>query len=140
MKKVSTTVVTWVGLEAHKKFITVAQLTGDAREPEHWQIDNTERTIRRLARKLRRDAGDGEVPCCYEAGPLGFTLQRRLLGSGQPPVSTEPHRRGSPECSGPPSLQDSQEKVHNMLWCGSWSSGRTSESRKTSTLRWLWSI
>ena len=82
MKKLSTTVVTWVGLDAHKKFITVARLTGNAREAEHWQADNTERAIRRLARKLRRDAADGEIRCCYEAGPLGFTLQRRLEGSG----------------------------------------------------------
>ncbi len=30
MKEISTAVVTWVGLDAHKKFITVARLTGDA--------------------------------------------------------------------------------------------------------------
>ncbi len=34
MKETSTAVVTWVGLDAHKKFITVARLTGDAREDE----------------------------------------------------------------------------------------------------------
>ena len=74
MKEISTAVVTWVGLDAHKKFITVARLAGDAREAEYWQVDNTERAIRRLAHKLRRDAGDGEIPA-HAAAVLG------LLGS-----------------------------------------------------------
>ena len=38
--------------------------------------------MHRLARKLRREAGEAEIRCCYEAGPLGFTLQRWLEEAG----------------------------------------------------------
>jgi transposase len=75
--------ITWVGLDAHKESIEVARLVGEARGSDRWQIENTPRAIGRLARKLRRDAGDGEIRCCYEAGPLGFTLQRQLEDSGE---------------------------------------------------------
>lgn len=67
---------TWVGLDAHKKFIQVAmQRPG---EPlSEWRVPYTVKDVQKLARKLTRRA-PGEVRCCYEAGPLGFTLQRRL--------------------------------------------------------------
>jgi transposase len=58
-------------------------MVGTAREWDRWQVDNTAKAIERLSRKLRREAGAGEVRCCYEAGPLGFTLQRRLEASRQ---------------------------------------------------------
>jgi transposase len=70
-------------MDAHKKSIEVARLVGGARESDRWQIENTPKAIGRLARKLRREAGAGEVRCCYEAGPLGFTLQRQLESSGE---------------------------------------------------------
>lgn len=75
--------ITWIGLDAHKKAIEVVRLVGDAQESDSWQVENTAKAIARLARKLRREAGEGEIRCCYEAGPLGFTLKRRLEGTGE---------------------------------------------------------
>ncbi len=75
--------ITWVGLDAHKKSIVVSRLAGEGREADRWQVDNTLKSIQKLARKLRREAGNGEICCCYEAGPVGFTLQRRLEECGQ---------------------------------------------------------
>jgi transposase len=72
-----------VGLDAHKRTIQVARLAGRGPQAERWQVDNTAQAIKRLARKLRREAGRGEIRCCYEAGPLGFTLQRELEESGE---------------------------------------------------------
>jgi transposase len=70
--------ITWVGLDAHKKSISVAMFRPDAEAPEEWQVANREQDVRRLARKLVRAADGGEVRCCYEAGPCGYALQRRL--------------------------------------------------------------
>lgn len=67
---------TWVGLDAHKKFIQVAMLRPSG-ELDEWRVPYTTKDVQKLARKLTRKA-PGEVRCCYEAGPVGFTLKRRL--------------------------------------------------------------
>src|SRR5262249_13370617 len=38
--------------------------------------------IRKLVRRLERDARGGEIRICYEAGTCGYTLQRRLEAAG----------------------------------------------------------
>jgi transposase len=73
--------ITWVGLDAHKKSIHVAMLLPGRSEPITWQEANEETAVRRLARRLTRDA-PGEVRSCYEAGPLGYALQRELEAQG----------------------------------------------------------
>lgn len=72
---------TWVGMDAHKNSIKVAALFPGRPEPEEWQEQTTPEAIRRLGRKLRRQA-PGEVRCCYEAGPTGYALQRQLSAGG----------------------------------------------------------
>lgn len=69
--------ITWVGMDVHKKSINVAMLLPDREKPVEWQLINEPRTVRRLAKKLVREA-PGEVRACYEAGPCGFVLQREL--------------------------------------------------------------
>jgi transposase len=73
--------ITWVGIDAHKKTLVTAVLHPGKREPEEFTVDNDERSIRRLVRRLRREA-PGEIRVCYEAGPCGYVLQRRLEGAG----------------------------------------------------------
>lgn len=73
--------ITWVGLDAHKKSINVAMLVPGRAEPLCWPEANEETAVRRLARRLNREA-PGEVRCCYEAGPLGDALQRELGAQG----------------------------------------------------------
>jgi transposase len=73
--------ITWVGLDAHKKWIHVAMLVPGREEPLSWQEPNEESGVRRLARRLNRGA-PGEVRSCYEAGPLGYALQRELEAQG----------------------------------------------------------
>jgi transposase len=70
-------VITYVGIDAHKKDLQVAVLIGDARTPVTWTVANEPRAIDRLRRKLEREA-PGPVQCCYEAGPCGYALQRQL--------------------------------------------------------------
>lgn len=73
--------ITYVGMDAHKKAIHVAMLLPGRSEPVEWQLANEPAAIRRLARKLEREA-PGEVRCCYEAGPCGYVLQRQLENAG----------------------------------------------------------
>lgn len=73
--------ITWVGMDAHKNSIAVSALFPDRNEPVEWQESTTPDAIRRLGRRLRREA-PGEVRCCYEAGPTGYALQRLLHAEG----------------------------------------------------------
>jgi transposase len=70
-------VITYVGIDAHKKDLQVAMLVGYATTPVTWTVANEPRAIERLRRKLDREAA-GPVRCCYEAGPCGYALQRQL--------------------------------------------------------------
>src|SRR2546428_13783581 len=86
--------ITWVGLDAHKKSISVAMLLPEGRQALEWEVPNEPAAVKRLARKLEREA-PGEVRCCYEAGPCGYTLQRRVRRP------TTVWRRGAPPPSPP---------------------------------------
>jgi transposase len=68
---------TYVGIDAHKKNLFIAMVIGDERQPVTWQLANEPRAVRRLVRKLEREA-PGPVQVFYEAGPCGYALQRQL--------------------------------------------------------------
>ena len=72
---------TYVGLDVHKKQIVVALLRPGADRPVEWKLSNEPRSVRRLTRRIEREA-EGEVLCVYEAGPCGYTLQRQLESHG----------------------------------------------------------
>jgi transposase len=65
-----------VGIDAHKKDLFVAMLVG-TQSPVSWTVPNEPNAVRRLVRKLERDA-PGPVRACYEAGPCGYALQRQM--------------------------------------------------------------
>src|SRR5687767_4186075 len=70
-------VTTYVGIDAHKKDLFVAMLVGPAKTPVTWQVANEPQAVRRLVRKLEREA-PGPVQVFYEAGPCGYALQRQM--------------------------------------------------------------
>jgi transposase len=70
-------VTTYVGIDAHKKDLFFAMLVGTQVKPVTWTITNEPNAIRRVVRKLEREA-PGAVRACYEAGPCGYALQRQL--------------------------------------------------------------
>jgi transposase len=70
-------------MDAHKNSIKVAALVPGQAEPVEWSEDTTTEAVRRLARKLQRQAPGG-LSCCYEAGPTGYALQRQLRAAGVP--------------------------------------------------------
>src|SRR5438034_8828164 len=70
-------ITTYVGVDAHKKDLFIAMLIGDQTTPVTWTVPNEPNAVRRLVRKLEREA-PGPVRVCYEAGPCGYALQRRM--------------------------------------------------------------
>jgi transposase len=70
-------VTTYVGIDAHKKDLFIAMFMGSEAKPVTWQLANEPNAVRRLVRKLEREA-PGPVRAFYEAGPCGYALQRQL--------------------------------------------------------------
>jgi transposase len=73
-------VTTYVGIDAHKKDLFIAMLIGQQKTPVTWQLANEPQAVRRLVRRLERDA-PGPVNVFYEAGPCGYALQRQVTTS-----------------------------------------------------------
>src|SRR5436305_1938992 len=81
---------TYVGLDVHKESIVVATAAGGLRGEvrEYGRIANTATALDRLFRKL---GGAGvRLRFCYEAGPCGSGLQRRLSDHGHECVVVAP--------------------------------------------------
>ncbi len=72
---------THVALDAHMRMLQVAMLLPGKDVPLEWQVANENGAIRRMVKKIRREA-KGEVLMCYEAGPCGYALQRTLKELG----------------------------------------------------------
>jgi transposase len=82
--------ITYVGLDVHKESIVVAVaeggLQGEVRE--YGRFANTATALERLLRKL---GGNGVTPrFCYQAGPCGDGIQRRLSAQGHECVAVAP--------------------------------------------------
>lgn len=77
----SAEIMTHVGFDAHKRTIQVAMLPPNGGSVVEWQEPNESAAISRLARRLLRESR-GDLVCCYEAGPTGYSLQRQLEGLG----------------------------------------------------------
>ena len=82
--------ITYVGLDVHKDSIVVAVAAGGLRGEvrEHGRIANTPAALDRLLRKLGGDST--ALRFCYEAGPCGYGIQRRLSARGQECVVVAP--------------------------------------------------
>ena len=67
-----------MGLDAHQAstVVAVALPSGELREE---RFATSAEGVRRFVRRLRRRV-EGPIVCCYEAGPIGYTLQGMLQG------------------------------------------------------------
>lgn len=74
--------ITYVGLDVHKKTISVAMLVPGARKPLEWKQNADTRAVKRLIRRLKKEANESPLLTCYEAGPFGYALQRKLKSEG----------------------------------------------------------
>ena len=86
----------YIGLDVHKESIAIAWTVGGTRNaPTYWGECGgsnlaAERTLRKVAKKLEVKLQDLKV--CYEAGPTGFVLARRLLQLGVDCVVMSPSK------------------------------------------------
>jgi len=82
--------ITYVGLDVHRESIAVATATSGLRGEvrDYGRIANTAAALDRLVKKL---GGDGSIlRFCYEAGPCGYGIHRRLSASGHECVVVAP--------------------------------------------------
>jgi len=86
----------YIGLDVHKETIAIAYACGANREDAtyHGQcggsVPTAEKTLRKLAEKLGIEFRDLKI--CYEAGPTGFVLARRLIRLGLDCVLMSPSK------------------------------------------------
>jgi len=71
---------TYVGLDAHQESTNGAMILTSGEVLED-RFATTPDGIRRWVRRLKRRC-QGRIVCCYEAGPLGYALQRTLVSLG----------------------------------------------------------
>jgi transposase len=69
----------FVGMDVHKDTIVVAvTATGETgKATAYGTLPNTAASLERLVKRLRQ-AGDGPIRFCYEAGPCGYGIHRTL--------------------------------------------------------------
>ena len=87
--------ISYIGLDVHKESIVVAVASGGLRGEvrEFGRIANTATALDRLLRKL---GSDGTIlRFCYEAGPSGYGIQRRLSAQGHECVVVAPNIRAA---------------------------------------------
>ena len=70
----------YIGLDVHQETIAVAIAEAGRGEPRYWgRIANRAEAVERLLQRLSR--GGGELRFCYEAGPCGYALYRRIVSA-----------------------------------------------------------
>src|SRR5436305_32412 len=72
--------VRFVGLDVHKDSIAIAVGDSDGATPE--LVKDIPNDVQLLLKVLRQLGARASLRCCYEAGPTGFTLARRLAEEG----------------------------------------------------------
>ena len=74
----------FIGMDVHKETIVVAvTATGEVgKATSYGTLPNTAAALEKLVRRLRQ-AGDGPLQFCYEAGPCGYGVHRTLTRLGE---------------------------------------------------------
>ena len=82
--------IAFVGLDVHKKSISVAVADGGVRKDARYfgKIANSAQALSKLAAKLSRKGRT--LRFCYEAGPCGYGIHRHLTGLGHDCVVVAP--------------------------------------------------
>ena len=71
----------YVGMDVHKRTIAVSVAEAQGGEVRYLgEIANTPEAIQKLVKQLRK--GDAQLSFCYEAGPCGYGIHRRLSDLG----------------------------------------------------------
>jgi transposase len=82
--------ITVVAMDTSKSSIQPALLRPSDEKPLVWEIPNEASAVRRMVKKMQREAGPGGLVFVYEAGPCGYALQRQIQGLGSRCVVVAP--------------------------------------------------
>lgn len=108
--------IIWIGLDVHKESISVAAAE-PGREGEIrglGTISGDLHAVEKLAGRLRRQY-EAKLSFCYEAGPCGFVLARRLQQLGHECIVV------APCCTTATTTRARGTGVrHTCATCGSW--------------------
>ena len=74
------TTIRYVGLDVHRDSIAIAMASSDGKPAE--SLGEAPNDVPALIKKLLRLGPAAALRCCYEAGPTGFGLARRLREAG----------------------------------------------------------
>ena len=74
------TTIRYVGLDVHRDSIAIAVASSDGKPAE--SLGTVPNDIPGLIKRLLRLGPAASLRCCYEAGPTGFGLARRLKEAG----------------------------------------------------------
>ena len=74
------TTIQFIGLDVHRDSIAIAVAVRDGKPAE--SLGSVPHDVPGLIRRLLRLGPAGSLRCCYEAGPTGFGLARRLHAAG----------------------------------------------------------
>ena len=72
---------TYVGLDVHKKSIVIA-FASVMRESDPQSLGSVPNDYSRVKAKLLKLGTPGSIKICYEAGPTGYGLHRKLTADG----------------------------------------------------------
>jgi transposase len=74
------TTIRYIGLDVHKDSISIAVASSDGKPAE--SLGEVPNDAAALIKRLLKLGPAGSLRCCYEAGPTGFGLARRLREAG----------------------------------------------------------
>src|SRR3954451_13776113 len=76
------TTIRYVGLDVHKDSIAIAVAVAGVGPPPSQSLGSVPDDIPALIKRLLRLGPAASLRCCFEAGPTGFGLARRLRKAG----------------------------------------------------------
>lgn len=85
----------YIGLDVHKNSVSVGYACSDGSAPEYYgKFGGSNQAVERGLLRLRRKLGAGkeDLRLCYEAGPTGFMLVRRLKQLGYDAIVVAPSK------------------------------------------------
>ena len=100
--------IRFVGLDVHKESISIAVADSDGGEPGILATIGND--AEELIKRLRKLGAAGSVKCCYEAGPTGFSLQRKLAKAKIPCAVVAPS--AIPKLPGGRVKTDRRDAIH----------------------------
>ncbi len=93
--KATTSQTYYIGLDVHKNSVSVGYAGGAGGVPEYYgKLGGSNQAVERGLLRLRKKLGAGkdDLRICYEAGPTGFVLARRLLQLGYDAIVVAPSK------------------------------------------------